>query len=227
MVALAKHLGKGLYTPAEAAMYARVTPALVSRWFFGTKAQAPTLRRELPEVEAKAITFLDFVQTLAIRAIRRERSVPLAKIRQAINVAASFGIDYPFARRHTVYLLQSDLLIAVEGHDPVTASGKHRRQLTMRPVVEPYLVDLSFDADGLAERYEIARPDGLPIVMRPGLRFGAPTLETCGRTARTLWEAYRAEGSFEAAAEEFGVAPHEVKAAAQWYDSLEQIGPGN
>ena len=204
-------------------MYARLPTQLVSRWFFGTKTDAPVVRRELPEVDGKTITFLDFVQALAIRAIRREKQVPLVKIRQTLDYARSIGIDYPFARKHTVYLLQPELVLWVDGGDPITASGKFKGQLTMRPIVEPYLEQVSHDAEGLAERYVVADPGGVEIVMRPDFRFGAPALETCGRTARSLWEAYRAEGSIEAAAEEFRVAAKDVRAAVQWYDTLEHV----
>ncbi len=74
----------GLYTPAEAAHYARVPTALMVRWIHGNKQGDAVVTAELPNDIEKTVTFVDFVQSLAIRAIRLHHRVPLQKIREAI-----------------------------------------------------------------------------------------------------------------------------------------------
>src|SRR6185437_6003561 len=146
-------LGIGIYTASEAATYARVPTAKLTRWVLGTSRSRPAIRAQLsPESNAERwITFLDFVQSLAIRDIRIAfPRLHLDKIRETIEMAKSkFGIDYPFARKHTTFLRGDDLVLDIEKIGIVESTGPHKSQLNMRKVVERYLVDLSYDAAGL------------------------------------------------------------------------------
>ena len=118
-------LGNGLFTVAEAALYARVSPQMMARWLFGNKKGHSVLHPQFG-AEARFVSFLDLVQTLAIREIRIQRKVALPKFRQAIRMAKEkFNLDYPFARRHCTYLFGDELVIRPPGDDFVEASGKH------------------------------------------------------------------------------------------------------
>lgn len=215
-----EYLDLGMYTPSEAAMYARVQTQLIARWVHGSGAGQPALRAQLHNPQDKTITFLDFVQTLAVRAIRDAKSVPLSKIREAVDIAQEKGIDYPFARKHTTYLFGREVFIEVPDIGLIQATGKHARQYAMKPVLELYLEDLSFGPDGLASSYLAYEKDGVEIVMDPHFNFGEPTIKSSGYTAQTLWHACRIEGSFEAAAEAYGVLEPEVRVAYRYIDSL-------
>jgi hypothetical protein len=110
-------LGTGIYTIPEASFYARVPAQTVSRWMFGdakgSRVLSPTIL-----VEKKLVTFLDFVQVLAIRAIRIQKRVPLKKIRQAVELAEeTLNVDYPFARKHTTFLGGGDEIVIKMGDD--------------------------------------------------------------------------------------------------------------
>jgi uncharacterized protein (DUF433 family) len=217
-------VGLGMYTPAEAAMYSRLTSRTVSRWIFGDTGGAAAIRAQIPN-EEKTVTFLDFVQSLAIRAIRQQRTgrraVSLQKIREAVDFANGKNVDFPFARKHTTYLFDGDVFIDIPELGLTQASGKSRGQQAIEKVVEPYLEDLSFNADGLADRYVVAEgPDGVRIIMRPDFQFGEPYVESCGVTARTLWEACHSEGGVENAARAYGVKPEEVRVAYRYIDSI-------
>ena len=72
-------LGVGLYTPREAAYYARVSPQLITRWFYTN----PVLEPGVSIPDQRLITFADFIQLGAIRTARKE-GVSLSKIRQAL-----------------------------------------------------------------------------------------------------------------------------------------------
>src|SRR5215218_3560740 len=101
---LKPHIGKGLYTVREAALYSRVRPELLNRWLFGTATSKPVLTPQFGRAE-KLVSFLDLVQTLAIRQIRLMYDVPVSKIRQALRwVKKHLDEDYPFARQHFTYL---------------------------------------------------------------------------------------------------------------------------
>lgn len=220
-----KLLGLGLYTPAEAALYARVHGNLLSRWLFGDARGAPVVDPQLRDLEGeKVVTFLDFVQSLAIRAIRQTRKVPLQKIREAIEAAKQlYKIDYPFAIKHTTYLLGKEVVIRTPCDKAkfVQLTGKAKRNRLLTEVAELYLEDLSFDANGLANRYLAWKKDEYEIVMDPHQRFGEPLLPSCGYTARALFDAYRIEGGIDQAAKCYGVEPAEVKAAIEYFDHLQ------
>lgn len=214
------YLGIGMYTPAEAAMYARVSSRMMSRWVHGDKIGRAALRAQIPETDDKTVTFLDFIQTLAIRAIREQKEkVPLQKIREAIELATTMGVPYPFARQHSTFLWDGEIQLEVAGQ-LIQASGRRRGQFTMRQIVEVYLKDLTFDNGGLANQYTACDSMGVKILMRPGYKFGEPFLESSGHTAWTLWHACISEGSIEAAAEAYGVTEEDVRVAYKYIDSI-------
>ncbi len=219
---LRKFLGLGLYTLSEAALYARVPVRMMQRWVFGSGAGEAVIDPEFG-CNDRIVSFLDLVQTLAIREIRLQRRIPLPKFRQAIKVARDdFKLDYPFARAHCTYYDGAEIIIRPPrggdqpGEDFVEASGKHRAQ-KLFPFVELYLTDLGFSKAGLANLYNIYRsPAQVLIKMDPELRFGEPLLPS-GYTAMSIWESIRAEGSIERAASVNGIPVEEAQAAYKFF----------
>jgi uncharacterized protein (DUF433 family) len=217
----------GIFSPAEAALYARVRTQTVNRWLFGDATGAPVVLPQLPKQDEKVATFLDFVQVLAIRALRSRHKVPLEKIRQAVDLARERGVPYPFAVRHTTYLFgdqqekgHGEVVIEVAGQ-LIQASGRDRRNLVMRQVAELYMRDLYFDPDtGYASEYVAWQRGEEKITMNPRRRFGEPVVLRCGYSASTLWEAYEIEGGTEAAAKAYGVDNRDVELACEYYDHL-------
>jgi uncharacterized protein (DUF433 family) len=225
VAATSELLGVGLYTPEEAALYARVYPRMLCRWLYGSAAGDSVLRPQIaPREERRVVTFLDFVQAMAVRAVRIQHHIPLQKIRQAINNAESeFGVDYPFARKHTTYLVGNDVVIRIGEGEYVQASGKAEKNRLITKVVELYMRDLGFSEKGLANIYQAYSWGEWAVDMNPKLRFGEPLVRSCGYSARALWEAFKAEGSFEAAAEAYGVKPGEVEAACRYFDHISPV----
>lgn len=216
---LKKYIGTGLYTIREAALYARVSEPMMRRWLFGTNRLDPVIDRQFGTDE-KRVTFLDLVQTLAIREIRLQHDVPLQKFREAMRwVKKARGVEYPFARRHYTFLLGKELVIALSKAEYVQASGKQAGQRLLS-FVEMYLESLTFNRDGLANAYQIFKSDDeVPIVMNPERRFGEPLLPS-GYSAMCIWDAIKAEGGIEHAAKAYGIPREEVAAAYKFIDHL-------
>lgn len=210
-------LGSGLYSVAEAALYARVSTPMMSRWLFGSKSGSPVIEPQYGRNDERHVSFLDLVQTLAVREIRIQRKVPLVKFRQAIELARThFSLDYPFARQHCTYLLNDELVIRPQPDkdDFIEASGRHRGQRLI-PFVEMYLKDLSFNIEGLANSYLIYKSgheNPVKVTMDPQHRFGEPLLPS-GYSALTIWDAIRAEGGIRQASDAYGVPVEEVETA--------------
>jgi uncharacterized protein (DUF433 family) len=220
-------LKAGIYTPSEAAAYARMPTRMLIRWLFGNASGEAVLEPQFASFEERFVSFLDFVQAVAVRTIREQYKVPLPKIRAGVQWAKDhFGIDYPFARKHVAYLFERDLFILPPGEETalVQATGRQVGQLAEKRIVEDYIKDLVFDPQtGLSREYVAAEWQSRRITMTPERRFGEPVVVSCGITARTLWEAYQTEGGAEAAAEVFGVQPAEVESAWRYYMSLNLV----
>lgn len=216
-----------MYTPAEAAFYSRVRTQTLNRWLFGSKHGDRVIFPEAGD-DDRVVTFLDFVQSLAIRSIRNTFKIPLQKIRQTVDLARTQGVEYPFAVEHSTYLFgdenapgHGDLVLRI-GDDLLQASGRSKGNYVMREIAELYMRDLHFSPEtGLADRYVAwADRDGAKITMDPRFRFGEPVIESCGFTARTLWEAYEIEGGIDQAAEAFGIDRSQIELALSYYDHL-------
>jgi|GEM_PF-1064375 len=234
------YLGQGIYTPEEAAFYARERTRTVTAWIMGSKSRRAVMHRQF-ENEGRFVSFLDFVQTLAIASIRRQYGVPLQTIRQAVEEARTrYGVEFPFAMEHTTHLFQRsdlperggalvsedtsadrkfELFIKLKDQPLVQLTGKNRGNYAIKQVVELYLSNVSFGTNGLATEYTAWNRWGLAIKMNPKRRFGEP-LTPSGYTAQTLCEAVTNEGGIESAAKAYGVDCAEVELAYSYVDSL-------
>jgi uncharacterized protein (DUF433 family) len=236
MIASPNHLGIGIYTPAEAAFYARVSPRMMTRWVFGDSAGKPVIQRQQPESSEKIVTFLDFVQTLAVREVRHRHGLPLQRIRQGVDEARQrYGIPYPLAQEHCIFLFSDQkgkghghIVIRLEGDDEdvetqfVQLTGHDKGNLLFRQIVEMFLSDLTFDATTkLASCYRPMTEGVANILIDPHRRFGEPVVEPSGYTVEALWHSTNTEGSFKAAAEACGVTVEEVLLANKYYDILD------
>lgn len=231
MVAIKGHIGTGMYTVREAAFYARVQTALMSRWLFGANRKKAVLDPEYGG-QQKLVSFLDLVQALAIREISLQHRIPLLKFRQAVEYARKKGVDYLFARKHKTFLGPNGEL-AVDFPGPngglIEATGRHKGQRLI-PLTESYLQNLTFGNDGLANRYYIYQyidpqsKGSTDIIMDPKQRFGEPLLPS-GYTATAVFEAIRVEGDWESVSRVYGIPENEVEAAYRFYDHLNKPRP--
>ena len=221
-------LGLGIYTPAEAAFYARVMTRTISRWIYGDKRGERVIDSQLAPAGEKIVTFLDFVQSLAIREITARHKVPLEKIRDAVTLSSERGIRYPFAVEHTAYLFgdgenegHGEIVLKI-GDQMIQASGDGRKNILIKDVAQLYLKDLKFSpVTGLAEEYVAwTDMDGRQIVMNPKIRFGEPVVKNIGYTAQAIWEAYEIEGGIEAAANAYGIGKEYVELTLRYHDHL-------
>jgi len=235
MVSANSLLGVGLYSVGEAALYARVRTQTMSRWVYGNSTGESVIKSQIETEDTdKIITFLDFVQSLAIRRIRNERRVPLSKIREAYRRAKEeFNVPYPLALNSTRIGLfgpdnnpsKQEIYICLEKDDSEAKkyfqlTGKKFNNQLIGEVVATYSSRLVYDNDGLATSYvAFNTPEG-KFVMDPEVRFGEPFSKETGYTARTLFDAYQSEGSVARAAQIYGIDRKTVELAVEYYDYL-------
>jgi uncharacterized protein (DUF433 family) len=212
---------EGLYTIDQAARLARLTPQTLRRWFDGSDERKPAAIRSFPKNDAGVVGFVDLIQALAIRAIRKERKLSLQKIRETIIMAREHGIDYPFARSHQTFLFADDVVIMLPDERLIQVTGKYKRQHLIKPVVELYLDDLCFNAEtGLASEYTPLKDGDMFISIKPTVKYGSPVVMPIGLTAGSLINAVDSEGSIKDAASAYGIDISYVKLALRYDDML-------
>ena len=173
----------GIYTLDQAAHLARLSPRSLRRWLDGEGEQEPALTRRMPRNDAEVLGFIDFIQALAIRAIRNDGKLSLQKVRQTITEAEKPGISYPFARQHQTYLFADDVVIKLIDGRLIQVTGKYKRQHLIKPVVELFLDDLVFDPEtGLANQYVPLKNGKREIVINPAINYGVPVVMPGGYT---------------------------------------------
>ena len=229
MIQAIDDLGIGLYTPSEAAFYARVPTSTMTRWIFGAGDNEPVISRERKDESGeKIVTFLDFVQAMSIRAIRLQHKIPLQKIRSAVEMAKdAYGVRYPFAMPHKTFLISDgknaghgEIVIKLQNDTLVQISGKKKGNLVLEEIAELFMKDLSFNELGLASKYVAWKFDSITVEMDPEFHFGEPVVTSCAYSARALWEAVVSEGGMESAARAYGVSLQDVEAAYRYFDHL-------
>jgi hypothetical protein len=212
---LKKMLGSGIFSISEAALYARVSPQLLSRWMFGTNSGDIVFPPQF-QTNDKLLSFLDLVQAVAIREIRVQKKIPLVKFRQAIKTAKMmYKLDRPFAKKHVTYWTGGEIVIRPSDAVFVEASGKHAGQPQFQ-FVEYYLEKLEFDSSGMANLYRIFSHEGVDIKMNPKIRFGEPMLPS-GYSAGAVWDAIDIEGGLDGARKACGIPLKEVQTAYRFY----------
>lgn len=218
-------LGVGVYTPQQAARYARLRTQTLNRWIHGNATGDSAVRAQLSDDPDRFVTFLDLVQAMAIRAIRLEDKVPLQRIRQVVQIASDrFNVDYPFATRHTTYLFNDDIVIRLRDETLVQITGKYKNHQLINQVVEVYAEDLVYDnVSKLARKYVAYRYKDREVVLDPLVRFGEPIVSPSGMSAESLVAAVRSEGTIENAMEVFGVDRNDIIAAQRYFDWLQGI----
>lgn len=214
-----KLLTGGAYTEQQASVLARIANVgKVRRWLFGSKSGQAAVH---PFYEDRGLVgFLDLVQLMAIDEIRNTRRASLSAIRESIEEAAKHGIEYPFARKRTIYVFGNVVVIRLSDGTLIDASGKYKANRLIEPLVSPYLSDIGFDQEGLANLYVPMRRGKRRIELRPSARFGAPMVQPCGVAVETLVSSVVGDGSKIAAARLHNVDVADVDLALDYEKSL-------
>lgn len=218
--------GKGIYTVPVAARLLVESSATIRRWAFGYRRRgteyASAIRTEVPVVAGeRVLTFLELVELMFVQALLRS-GLSWPKVHEASRVAARLLADepHPFATRRwfadtaAVYLQlgqehDEGILIEVAGH----------AQLSMEPVLKPYLTQLQFDRRGLAERWF---PMGAmrPVVVDPRRAFGMPVTDRGGVPTELIARLHDAGDSVGTIATWYQLDEYEVEAALEFESAL-------
>lgn len=208
------------YPIAEAARYLGLAPATLRSWVKGrdypTRKGAgrftPLIR--LPEPRQPLLSFNNLVEAHVLKSLRRDHSVSLGAVRQAL--------DYAQRSCHVPRLLLSPELRANAGQLfldrygallSLTPSG----QYALRKVLESYLQRVVWDRTLPRRLYPFVRGDSADaprdIVIDPELAFGRPVVERRGISTAAIVQRFDAGETADVIAADYELSPKEVEEA--------------
>jgi uncharacterized protein (DUF433 family) len=215
----------GLYTLPMAARLLAAKPEKVRSWVegYGHSRAEPILIRQIPRVGGHTVLgFLDLIESAFIRHFMSIGYSPQTIRKVALKLRDRHGVDHPFAMEKR---FKADGKAIFE--EVVTDEGERRLVNVMTdnfvivPVVEPSLFDQIFYVEDIAKQwtplYQFPR-----VIINPRISFGRPVVKDIWIPTDTLFRAYLNEGGEQAAADEFGVTPEDILAAAGFEQELEK-----
>lgn len=178
-------LGKGVYSPREAARLIGSTPQEVMRWTRGSGPYEPLWNAYYqPLQDTTELNFADLIEIRIVRSFRKA-NISMQAIRFAIQFATEkFGISHPLTAIGFKTDGQEILMEAVEKDgEYVSLSKKRPGQKVFAEIIRQSLVDLEYEEDTVA-RWRPKAAKG--IVIDPARYFGDPILDKFGVSTSIL-----------------------------------------
>lgn len=216
-------LGKGVYTPREAARLVGTSPQQVLRWTRGSGANEPlwTAHYQFIDEDVTEISFLDMIEVRVVTAMRYAE-IPLQRIRFAMRFAQEkYGIERPFASQSFKTDGSEILMEAVEGDGEYVSLSKARPgQKVFRQIVSQSLNDLEYEDDTVARwRPQLHRE----IIIDPERQFGDPLIDRHGLSTKIIFEEFRNFGDVDYIASIYEVPKQAITKAIDFEKSLEAV----
>jgi uncharacterized protein (DUF433 family) len=217
--------GMGLYTPQEAALYSKLRTETFNRWFYGDKRGGAVVRPRFPEKESRVVTFWDLMAAVAIRTVRtspQANRITLQHVRSVVDECEVRNVHFPLARHHALYWFSNRLILQTNSDEYIgLQSGLDRGQLYQAKIIEPFLREVQFGEDDMAEAWTPLKFGDFRITLDANRRYGLPTIEPGGILVSALVDAVQAEGSIEGAAEAFDTSLDAVDLALKYQEYLQ------
>jgi hypothetical protein len=219
-------IGTGLYSPAEVARLTGVSSNKIVRWFRGHQS----IKRRYEALWSPSIPVADGKLYLSFRDLAEvrvadafiEKGLSPQKIRRAIELAQlELGESRPLSSAkfrtdgRTIFLQ----VVSEDGDgEKDQLLDLFKSQLAFKKIIEPSLKDLDFK-ESAPSRWWISGRDK-HILLDPERSFGRPIEEDSFVPTAILANAFRAEGSFAAAAKAFGVSISSVRRSVEFEQRL-------
>lgn len=221
-------LGKGAYTPAEAARLLRVPPGKLRRWILGYSyrqtsgnmgRQEPLWPLQYAVIDDEPI--LGFRDLIEARTIHKLRAIGLGlpTIRECLKAASEIaGDSHPFSTKRLKTDGKRLYLELMDSGDRIVVIDLKNKQHAFSEVIKQTFLDLEFDGD-VAARWWL-NPDRRTLVIDPERSFGQPITAREGIPTYRLAQAVRAEGSVSRVARIFDVDVKTINDAIRFEDNL-------
>lgn len=209
------------YGIAEAAGYLRLPTSTLRAWTLGQRYRSASGESKLfnPVIDIadrvdRKLSFINLVEAFVLAGIRREHSVPLPKVRQAVAfLRRTFNTSRPLAEEQ---FATDGVDLFVERYGELIGASQEG-QLQLREIIRSRLRRVHRDPKGVPEKVILlpaARPGAKgDVVIDPSLSFGRPVLDGYGLRTAVLAERFYAGESVEDLARDYGVPSEAIENA--------------
>lgn len=209
-----------IYSVGSAAAYLRLSPATLKSWVVGRSYPKkgsrgyfrPLIR--LPDRDER-LSFYNLIEAHVLRALRTRHSVPLKKVRAAVDYAEKdLGIERLLISRE-LQTTGGDIFLEHYGQlIDLSLSG----QLAMRKIFENYLRRVEWDDSALPARFypflgDEALDGARRIVIDPTMAFGRPIIVKRGISTAAVAGRVDAGESVQEIAADYGLDINEIEEA--------------
>lgn len=225
-----QHIGKGVYSLAEAEGLIKIPRQRISRWtrgytyrYKGEVHHTPPLIAWNVEHSADKGPILSFLDLLEVRFLDAflVRGVSRKAVRiAALNARELLGRHHPFSTRIFKTDGRSIFAEITKGTDDKRLLDVVKKQYVFEKIVAPYLYEgIEFNAFNDPERWwPLGKKHA--VVIDPERGFGAPIVARSGVPTKVLANALKAEGSVESVAKWYEVSEREVRDAVLFEERL-------
>lgn len=171
-----------LYTIPEAAHLARVSPATVRSWLYGSEGKASLFEAS----PSPMVSFLQLIELVVAANFRKTERVSLSRLRNAyLNAKQVLRLEYPFAYEqlevvggHIVRFLHTT------GSSTSYQSMDEPTQWTLPGLLVEVKRKIIYEDKLAARWYPVG--DEVPIVIDPRITSGIPTIQDRGVTVHAI-----------------------------------------
>lgn len=207
------------YSIAEAAHYLSVPEGTVRYWATGQDKYKSLI--EIPGGQPALLSFMNLVELHVLAAIRRKHTVPMPKVRSAIeylkkNTRSAADKRHPLISKQ----LETDGLDLFIQRYGELVNISQDGQMAMREVMSAALHRIERDAQGIPVKlYPFTRSTILAapamVVIDPVLSAGRPVIAGTGLATEVIAERYKAGESIEELARDYERKAEEIEEAVR------------
>ena len=217
----------GLYTVGEVSRLTHVHPQRISRWMrgysyntaSGRSSKAPLWKPETPRVDGMiTLGFNDLMEIRFVDALR-DHKISLTKIRKAVSeLRDTLSARYPFSSQ-TVYVYGKELITKLhdESGNKLFYELSGSRQTLFYSTTLPNLEKGIIFEEGFARKWYPDIKRHPMIVINPKVMFGTPVIEGTRLSAEFIFDAYKAEGSYENVAYWYEIETSAIRQAVSFH----------
>ena len=207
------------YSISEVAHYLTVPDATVRYWATGQDNYEPLI--EIPANRPALLSFINLVELHVLAAIRRKHTVPMPKVRAAIeylkkNTRSASDKRHPLISKQ----LETDGLDLFIQRYGELVNISQDGQMAMREVMSAALHRIERDAKGIPVKlYPFTRSNireaPSMVVIDPVLSAGRPVIAGTGLATEVIAERYKAGESIEELARDYERQEEEIEEAVR------------
>ena len=200
------------YSIAEAAGYLHLPKSTLRAWLLGQRGFRSVI--EIADRKGRQLSFINLVEAFVLSATRREHSIPLPKVRRAVEyLRRSFRTPRPLADEQ---LATDGVNLFVEKFGALVGVSEEG-QIHLREIILDRLKYVKRDPKGIPEKIVLFPARGAAgagdVVVDPRLSFGRPVLDGIGVRTAILAERFETGDSIEELAREYNAAPEAIQNA--------------